>query len=148
MRKEVFNEIIQANMNNTLVSVTLSGGIKIGQALEIDGNRTTRTSISFVKIEENYVAIRKHIDVSYDYSGSSRKGDARNNDFYLGYEEIVAIEFYDDFVTQVEQQERRNAEKEKQKAREAERKKAELKAQAEKEKALKDAIFVKTAGDI
>ncbi len=148
MRREVFNEIVQANMNNSLVSVTLSGGVKIAQALEIDGNRTTRTSISFVKIEETYVAIRKHIDVSYDYSGSSRKGDATNNDYYLGYEEIVAIEFYDDFATQIEQQERRDEEKRKSREREAERKKAEIKAQAVRAEAQKDKLFVETAGDI
>lgn len=147
MRKDVFNEIIQDNMNSTLVSVTLSGGLKLGQAVEIEGNRTTRTTISFAKLEETYVAIRKHIDVSYDYSGQVRKGDARNADFYLGYEEIIAIEFFDAFLQQVEQEERKSAEKERQKAREAERKKADA-ARAEKKKAKGEDIFLETAGDI
>lgn len=147
MRKDVFNEIIQDNMNSTLVSVTLSGGLKLGQALEIEGNRTTRTTISFAKLEETYVAIRKHIDVSYDYNGQVRKGDSRNADFYLGYEEIVAIEFFDAFLQQVEQEARKSAEKERQKAREVERKKADA-AKAEKKKAKGNDLFLETAGDI
>lgn len=145
MKKEVFHEIISDNMNSTLVSVTLSGGIKLGQTLEIDGNRTTRTSVSFSKLEDTYVAIRKHTEVSYDYSGQTRNGDIRNDDFYLGYEEIIALEFFDQFQQQIENEERKSREKEKQKERDMERKKNEAN-RAEMKKNQK--IFIESEGGI
>ena len=145
MKKEVFHEIISDNMNSTLVSVTLSGGIKLGQTLEIYGNRTTRTSVSFSKLEDTYVAIRKHTEVSYDYSGQTRNGDIRNDDFYLGYEEIIALEFFDQFQQQIENEERKSREKEKQKERDMERKKNEAN-RAEMKKNQK--IFIESEGGI
>lgn len=145
MKKEVFHEIISDNMNSTLVSVTLSGGIKLGQTLEIDGNRTTRSHVTFSKIEENYVAIRKHTEVSYDYSGQTRNGDVRNDDFYLGYEEIIALEFFDTFQQQLENEERKSREKAKQRERDEERKQNESnRAQMKK----KQQIFVESEGGI
>ncbi len=95
MKKEVFNTIVVENIDSTLVSVTLSGGIKIAQELLIEGNRTSRTEVSFIKIEDTYVGIRKRTEVTYDYSGQTRKGDVRHADFYMGYDEIVALEFFD-----------------------------------------------------
>lgn len=145
MRREVFHEIVSANMNSSLVSVTLSGGIRIGKSIEIDGNRTTRTSISFAKLEDDYVAIRRHTEISYDYSGQSRNGDIRNDDFYLGYEEIVAIEFFDTVSQQIENEERKIAEKEKQKERDAERMQNEANRAKMKEN---QKIFVESEGGI
>lgn len=145
MKKEVFHEIISDNMNSTLVSVTLSGGIRLGQSIEIDGNRTTRTNISFAKLEDSYVAVRKHTEVSYDYSGQSRNGDSRNDDYYLGYEEIIAIEFFDTFQQQIDNEARKNAEKEKQKARDEERRQnEENRAKMKKNQQ----IFVESEGGI
>ena len=102
MKKEVFNQIVVDNIDSKLISVILSSGIKLSQELEIEGNRTTRTSVKFIKIEDTYVGIRKHTDVTYDYSGQISKGDSRNADFYMGYDEIVALEFYDEVAKQIE----------------------------------------------
>ena len=62
MKKEVFNQIVVDNIDSKLISVILSSGIKLSQELEIEGNRTTRTSVKFIKIEDTYVGIRKHTD--------------------------------------------------------------------------------------
>ena len=102
MKKEVSNQIVVDNIDSKLISVILSSGIKLSQELEIEGNRTTRTSVKFIKIEDTYVGIRKHTDVTYDYSGQISKGDSRNADFYMGYDEIVALEFYDEVAKQIE----------------------------------------------
>ena len=91
-----------SSIDSKLISVILSSGIKLSQELEIEGNRTTRTSVKFIKIEDTYVGIRKHTDVTYDYSGQISKGDSRNADFYMGYDEIVALEFYDEVAKQIE----------------------------------------------
>ncbi len=40
--------------------------------------------------------------MTYDYSGQISKGDSRNADFYMGYDEIVALEFYDEVAKQIE----------------------------------------------
>lgn|GEM_PF-1265780 len=95
MKKDVFNTIVVENIDSTLVSVTLSGGIRIAQELLIEGNRTSKTDVTFIKIEDTYVGIRKRTEVTYDYSGQTRKGDVRHADFYMGYDEIVALEFFD-----------------------------------------------------
>ena len=52
MKKEVFNQIVVDNIDSKLISVILSSGIKLSQELEIEGNRTTRTSVKFIKIED------------------------------------------------------------------------------------------------
>ncbi|MCR5418400.1 MAG: hypothetical protein K6E84_05740 [Lachnospiraceae bacterium] len=95
MKKDVFNTIVMENIDSTLVSVTLSGGIRIAQDILIEGNRTSKTNVTFIKIEDTYVGIRKRTEVTYDYSGQTRKGDVRHADFYMGYDEIVALEFFD-----------------------------------------------------
>ena len=95
MKREVFNTIVMENIDSKLVSVTLSGGIRISQELLIEGNRTSKTDVTFIKIEDTYVGIRKRTEISYDYSGQTRKGDVRHADYYMGYDEIVALEFYD-----------------------------------------------------
>ncbi|MBR4759538.1 MAG: hypothetical protein IK078_05245 [Lachnospiraceae bacterium] len=95
MKKDVFNTIVVDNIDCTLVSVTLTGGMRIAQELLIEGNRTSRTEVTFIKIEDTYVGIRKRTEVTYDYSGQTRKGDVRHADFYMGYDEIVALEFFD-----------------------------------------------------
>ncbi len=145
MKKEVFNQIIQDNINSKLISVTLTGGMKLGEALEIEGNRTMRTSVSFIKLEENYVAVRKHTDVSYDYSGQTRTGDARNADFYLGYEEIIALEFFDLFFDEMEKEQKKNAAKQKEKEYQAHKKQIE---KERKRKEKEEKLFIETAGDI
>lgn len=145
MKKEVFNQIVVDNIDSTLVSVTLSNGIKLGQELVVEGNRTTRTNVTFIKIEDTYVAIRKHTDVTYDYSGQISKGDSRNADFYMGYEEIVAIEFYDEIVKPIYGNEvPQSAPKERHEI--IQKKKSAL--AEKKKKKPEDELFIKTAGDI
>lgn len=147
MKKEIFNQIVVDNIDSTLVSVLLSNGTKISQELEIEGNRTTRTNVTFIKIEDTYVAIRKHTEVSYDYNGQISKGDSRNADFYMGYEEIVAMEFYDEFVKPIYGNEIPGEEAKpkheiipKQKSAYADRNK--------RPKSPEEELFIKTAGDI
>lgn len=100
MKKEVFNQIVMDNMNATLVSVVLSNGMRLNRDLLIEGNKTTTTQVTFIKIEETYVAVRRKMEVSYDYSGQIRKGDSEYADFYMGYEDIAALEFYEEAVKQ------------------------------------------------
>lgn len=144
MKKEIFNQIVVDNIDSTLVSVILNNGLRISQELEIEGNRTTRTSVTFIKIEDSYVGIRKHSDVTYDYSGQISKGDSRNSDFYLGYDEIVALEFFDEVakpvygheVPGIDQQRHEIIQKEK------------GTYTGKKKSSLEDELFLKTAGDI
>ena len=142
MRKEVFNEIIMDNMDATLVSVILSNGTKLSRDLLIEGNKTTSTQVTFIRIEENYVAIRRKMDVTYDYSGQTRKGDAQYADYCLGYEEIVALEFYEESIKQ--------ALDEKAKAESAPLMNEVEEKYVEKAKKvnIEDELFIKTAGDI
>ena len=100
MKKEVFNQIVMDNIDATLVSVILSNGEKLSRDLLIEGNKTTSTQVTFIRIEENYVAVRRKMDITYDYSGQTRKGDAQYADFCLGYEDIVALEFYEESIKQ------------------------------------------------
>lgn len=144
MKKEIFNQIVVDNIDSTLVSVILSNGLHITQELEIEGNRTTRTSVTFIKIEDTYVGIRKHSDVTYDYSGQISKGDSRNSDFYLGYDEIVALEFFDEVarpsygqgIDDSEQPRHEIIQKEK------------GTYTGKKKTSLEDELFIQTAGDI
>lgn len=144
MKKEIFNQIVVDNINSTLVSVVLSNGLRISQELEIEGNRTTRTSVTFIKIEDSYVGIRQHSDVTYDYSGQISKGDSRNSDFYLGYDEIVALEFFDEVARPAYGQDTMGSEQQrheiiqKQKGIYEDRKKA----------SIEEELFIRTAGDI
>lgn len=100
MKKEVFNQIVVDNIDATLVSVVLSNGMKLSRDLLIEGNKTTTTQVTFIKIEETYVAVRRKMEVTYDYSGQIRKGDSEYADFYMGYEDIAALEFYEEAVKQ------------------------------------------------
>ena len=139
MKKEVFNQIVVDNIDSKLISVILSSGIKLSQELEIEGNRTTRTSVKFIKIEDTYVGIRKHTDVTYDYSGQ-----IRNADFYMGYDEIVALEFYDEVAKQIEDGKAAEGKHEiisKPKGKYAPK-------ESGKKKSVEEELFIKTAGDI
>lgn len=148
MKKEVFNQIVVDNIDSTLMSVTLSGGIKLGQELMIEGNRTTRTNVTFIKIEDTYVAIRKHTEVSYDYSGQIHKGDSRNADFYMGYEDIIAMEFYDEIIKPIYGNEVADEKASKQEKHEIIKKdKGKISSRVKKKNAT-DELFIKTAGDI
>lgn len=142
MKKEVFNQIVVDNIDATLVSVILSNGMKLSRDLLIEGNKTTTTQITFIKIEETYVAVRRKMEVSYDYSGQIRKGDSEYADFYMGYEDIAALEFYEEAVKQA-LDEMAKAEA------------APLMNEVEpeyvekaKKKSEEDSLFIKTAGDI
>ena len=144
MKKEVFNQIVVDNIDSKLISVILSSGIKLSQELEIEGNRTTRTSVKFIKIEDTYVGIRKHTDVTYDYSGQISKGDSRNADFYMGYDEIVALEFHDEVAKQIEDGKAAEGKHEiisKPKGKYAPK-------ESGKKKSVEEELFIKTAGDI
>lgn len=148
MRKEVFNQIVVDNIDSTLISVTLSGGMKLAEELIIEGNRTTKTSVTFIKIEDTYVAVRKHTQISYDYSGQIHKGDTRNADFYMGYEDIIALEFYDEIVrpiygNEVPPEMQQNNEK----PEIIKKDKGKISSRVKKKKA-EDELFIKTAGDI
>ena len=142
MRKEVFNQIVVDNIDATLVSVILSNGMKLSQELLIEGNKTTTTQVTFIKIEDTYVAVRRKMDVTYDYSGQIRKGDAQYADFYLGYEDIAAIEFFEESVKQ--------ALDEKAKAEAAPLMNQVQEEYVEKAKKIneEESLFLKTAGDI
>ena len=142
MRKEVFNQIVMDNIDATLVSVILSNGMKLSRDLLIEGNKTTSTQVTFIRIEEEYVAIRRKMDITYDYSGQIRKGDAQYADYCLGYEEIVALEFYEESVKQ--------ALDEKSKAESAPLMNEVEEKYIEKAKKIniEEELFIKTAGDI
>lgn len=142
MRKEVFNQIVMDNIDATLVSVILSNGTKLSRDLLIEGNKTTTTQVTFIRIEEEYVAIRRKMDVTYDYSGQTRKGDAQYADYCLGYEEIVALEFYEESV--------KKALDEKAKAEVAPLMNEVEEKYVEKAKKMnvEDELFIRTAGDI
>ncbi|MCR4690272.1 MAG: hypothetical protein K5739_02880 [Lachnospiraceae bacterium] len=152
MKREVFNTIVMENINSTLVSVTLSGGIRISQELLIEGNRTSKTDVSFIKIEDTYVGIRQRTEVTYDYTGQTRKGDSRHADYYMGYDEIVALEFYDKSATAVSDS-KETASNEEHASRHGIVSKplSDLSQQAKsKERLLAEAgnLFIPTAGDI
>lgn len=142
MKKEVFNQIVMDNIDATLVSVILSNGEKLSRDLLIEGNKTTSTQVTFIRIEENYVAVRRKMDITYDYSGQTRKGDAQYADFCLGYEDIVALEFYEESIKQ--------ALDEKAKAESAPLMNEVEEKYVEKAKKInvEDELFIKTAGDI
>lgn len=144
MKKEIFNQIVVDNIDSTLVSVILSNGLHITQELEIEGNRTTRTNVTFIKIEDNYVGIRKHSDVTYDYSGQISKGDSRNSDFYLGYDEIVALEFFDE----VSRPSYGQPGEEGKPPRHEIIQKQNVKFTGGKKPSLEEELFIQTAGDI
>lgn len=147
MKKEVFNQIVVDNIDSSLVSVTLSGGIKLGQELVIEGNRTTKTNVTFIKIEDTYVAIRKHTEVSYDYSGQIHKGDTRNADFYMGYEDIIAMEFFDEIVKPIYGNEVPEDSSKGEKHEIIKKDKGKISSRVKK-KNPEDELFIKTAGDI
>lgn len=142
MKKEVFNQIVMDNIDATLVSVILSNGTKLSRDLLIEGNKTTSTKVTFIRIEDNYVAVRRKMDITYDYSGQTRKGDAQYADFCLGYEDIVALEFYEESIKQ--------ALDEKAKAESAPLMNEVEEKYVEKAKKMniEDELFIKTAGDI
>ena len=142
MKKEVFNQIVVDNIDATLVSVILSNGMKLSRDLLIEGNKTTTTQVTFIKIEETYVAVRRKMDVLYDYSGQIRKGDPEYADFYMGYEDIAALEFYEESVKQ--------ALDEMAKAEAAPLMNEVQDEYVEKAKKIneEESLFIKTAGDI
>nr|MBQ8252659.1 hypothetical protein [Lachnospiraceae bacterium] len=142
MKKEVFNQIVVDNIDATLVSVVLSNGMKLSKDLLIEGNKTTTTNVTFIKIEDNYVAVRRRMDVSYDYSGQTRQGDSEYADFYMGYEDIAALEFYEEAVKQ--------ALDEKAKAEAAPLMNEVQEEYVQKAKKIneEESLFLKTAGDI
>jgi len=130
------------NLDATLVSVVLSSGMKLSRELEIEGNKTTTTTVTFIKIEDDYVAVRRRMDVTYDYSGQTRKGDAQYADFYMGYDEILALEFFEESIKQ--------ALDEKAKAEEKPLMTETPQEYVEKAKKIQEeeSLFLKTAGDI
>lgn len=142
MKKEVFNQIVMDNIDATLVSVVLSNGMKLSRELLIEGNKTTTTQVTFIRIEEQYVAVRRKMDVSYDYSGQIRQGDAQYADFCMGYEDIVALEFFEESV--------KKALDEKAKAEAAPLMNQVQEEYVEKAKKInvEEELFIKTAGDI
>lgn len=142
MRKEVFNQIVMDNIDATLVSVILSNGTKLSRDLLIEGNKTTTTQVTFIRIEENYVAVRRKMDITYDYSGQTRKGDAQYADFCLGYEDIVALEFYEESIKQALD------EKAKAEVTPLMNEVEEKYVKKSKKKNVEDELFIKTAGDI
>ena len=150
MKKDVFNTIVVDNIDCTLVSVTLTGGMRIAQELLIEGNRTSRTEVTFIKIEDTYVGIRKRTEVTYDYSGQTRKGDVRHADFYMGYDEIVALEFFDKNAKLVSDNEVNAVGGTENRHGIIVKPKSELTKQAREreKKAKEDQLFIPSAGDI
>ena len=150
MKKDVFNSIVMENIDSELVSITLTGGIRIAQELLIEGNRTSRTEVSFIKIEDTYVGIRQRTEITYDYTGQTRKGDVRHADYYMGYDEIVALEFYDKSAKLLSENENKGDESHASRHGIVSKPLSDLSQQA-KDKALKakdDQLFIPTAGDI
>ncbi len=146
MKKEVFNQIVMDNLDATLVSVILSNGMKLSQELEIDGNKTTTTNITFIKIEDTYVAVRRKMEVTYDYSGQIRKGDSKYADFYMGYDDIAALEFFEESVKQaLDELARADAQP---LMNEPDEKYVEKAAEEKRKRNEEESLFIKTAGDI
>ncbi len=150
MKREVFNTIVMENINSKLVSVTLSGGIRIAQELLIEGNRTSKTDVTFIKIEDTYVGIRKRTEITYDYSGQTRKGDVRHADYYMGYDEIVALEFFDKNAKLMGEQQERDAGGQSSRHGIVSKPLSDLSQQAKEreKKAKEDQLFIPSAGDI
>ncbi len=144
MQKEVFNQIIVDNIDATLVSVVLSNGMVLSRKLEIEGNRTTSTNVTFIKIEETYVGVREKLDVTYDYSGQTRKGDSKYADYYMAYEDIVALEFYEESVKKALEENEKAQTRQASLPNEVEREYVEK----SQKKSVEEELFIKTAGDI
>ena len=150
MKREVFNTIVMENIDSKLVSVTLSGGIRISQELLIEGNRTSKTDVTFIKIEDTYVGIRKRTEITYDYSGQTRKGDVRHADYYMGYDEIVALEFYDKNAKLMGEQQEKTNDGHASRHGIVSKPLSDLSKQAKdkEKKAKEDQLFIPSAGDI
>jgi len=94
MDKTAFYQVVGDNSKSTLKTVMLSNGTEIKAYTEIEGNRTTEVELFLYKIEDEYITIRKHTVVTYDYNGQISKGEESDVDIYLGYDGVVGLQYY------------------------------------------------------
>ena len=93
MDKTAFYQIVGDNSKSTLRNVMLSNGKEIRAYTEIEGNRTTEVELFLYKIADEYITIRKHTIVTYDYNGQNSKGDENDVDIYLGYDSVIGLQY-------------------------------------------------------
>lgn len=94
MDKTAFYQIVGDNSKSTLKTAMLSNGTELKAYTEIEGNRTTEVELFLYKIEDDYITIRQHTVITYDYNGQISKGEESDVDVYLGYDSIVGLQYY------------------------------------------------------